>query len=155
MPSVVKAILEIETSGGKEYKAESEAGAVGLMQIMPGTAALIAKQTEWTKEQILNDPYVNVLAGVWLLRDNFKNAKALSARQLRSKTKATDEQAFWMAIAGYNSKPSRVLVNVQKKGKDVEKFILGDFADETKDYLRKVNRLLDLGKRLGKLSKGE
>ena len=154
MPDVVKAILEIETSGGKEYKAESEAGAVGLMQIMPGTAALIAKQTEWTKEQILNDPYVNVLAGVWLLRDNFKNAKALSARQLRSKTKATDEQAFWMAIAGYNSKPSRVLANVQKKGKDVEKFILGDFADETKDYLRKVNRLLDLGKRLGKLSKG-
>lgn len=66
-PSLVAAVIYTESRFDPNVR--SEAGAVGLMQILPETAAFIARKTggEDFVEADLRDPEINVRYGTWLL----------------------------------------------------------------------------------------
>jgi len=74
--------------------AESHKGAIGLMQLLPETAAWIAEKLELpapTDEELL-EPEVNIRLGIWYLSyllDRFEGEEML-------------------ALAGYNAGPNRV-----------------------------------------------
>jgi murein DD-endopeptidase MepM/ murein hydrolase activator NlpD/Zn-dependent protease with chaperone function len=91
-------IALVESSG--DPSAESPAGAVGLMQVMPKTAATIAKQrniADFGGDQ-LRDPAYNVDFGAWYF-----------AQQLAGFRKDADERrAVELASAAYNAGPDAV-----------------------------------------------
>lgn len=62
-PYLISAALSQE-SGGKPG-ARSRKGAMGLMQIMPATAARLARDLGTTPDAVLNDPATNLKAGVY------------------------------------------------------------------------------------------
>ena len=67
-PAFVAAVVYAESRF--DPNARSYAGAVGLMQILPGTAEFIARKTGGTEFVVadLRDPDINVRYGTWLLR---------------------------------------------------------------------------------------
>jgi len=67
-PELVLAVIEAESEFRRD--AVSERGAVGLMQLMPETAAELATELNisWTGEECLHDPAVNVALGSYYLR---------------------------------------------------------------------------------------
>jgi soluble lytic murein transglycosylase-like protein len=66
-PGLVRSVMRAESRG--DPRAVSEDGAIGLMQIMPGTASLLARQLSAdfkqtvTKDMVLNNSYWNIMAG--------------------------------------------------------------------------------------------
>lgn len=66
-PALVAAVIYAESRF--DPNARSEAGAVGLMQLLPDTAAFIARKTggEDFVRADLRDPEINVRYGTWLL----------------------------------------------------------------------------------------
>jgi len=66
-PALVAAVIYAESRF--DPNARSASGAVGLMQLLPGTAEFIAKKTGGTRFVVadLRDPEVNVRYGSWLL----------------------------------------------------------------------------------------
>ena len=58
-PDLVRAIVQVESGGRTD--ARSRAGAIGLMQLMPGTASMLGVDPE--------DPAQNLAGGVRYLRD--------------------------------------------------------------------------------------
>ncbi|MCD4733853.1 lytic transglycosylase domain-containing protein [bacterium] len=65
--ALVLALIEAESSFDPE--ALSSAGAVGLMQLMPGTAEEIARKHDLSADFDLRDPETNLRLGCLLLRD--------------------------------------------------------------------------------------
>lgn len=67
-PELILAVIFTESSF--DIHAESEVGAVGLMQLMPMTATQLAAEleVEWRGRQLLTDPQVNILLGSFYLR---------------------------------------------------------------------------------------
>jgi len=67
-PELILAIIFTESSF--DIDAESEVGAVGLMQLMPETASQLARELEmeWKGHRLLTDPQVNILLGSFYLR---------------------------------------------------------------------------------------
>src|SRR5574337_1120750 len=63
--NLILAVVENESGG--DAAAVSEAGAVGLMQLLPGTAADLAKRHDLTND--LYDPAANMALGASYLRD--------------------------------------------------------------------------------------
>jgi soluble lytic murein transglycosylase len=63
-PKFVLAVIEVESSGRQD--AVSEAGALGLMQIMPATGEFVAGRIDvpWRGRESLFDPVINVRLGV-------------------------------------------------------------------------------------------
>lgn len=132
---IFSALIDQESGGRVGLK--SKAGAMGLAQIMPGTAKLIADKSDLglTKEQILNDPEANMKAGFWLLfSDTWPRF-----------SKTDDQLAF--SLADYNGNPSLRRARAKLKGKDkniwakVEPLI---DRKETRAYVKSIM------KRLGK-----
>jgi soluble lytic murein transglycosylase-like protein len=81
-PLTVLAVIQVESQF--DPKAVSSAGAMGLMQLQPGTARTLADELglEWTGDDLLFDPDVNVLLGTCYLRhllDRFGDADAALA----------------------------------------------------------------------------
>ncbi len=128
-PALVAAVIYSESSF--DPPARSQAGAVGLMQVLPETGIAIATRTggkRFTPEDLL-DPEINIRYGCWYLRH-------LTRRYASHPTQASD-----LALASYNAG----LTNVDRwleeapPGQDVE---IG-FA-ETRAYVERVHRLRDL-----------
>ena len=66
-PEMVLAVIRIESAF--DINAESNKGAVGLMQILPTTAREIASELriDWPGEEILRDPSANIEMGTYYL----------------------------------------------------------------------------------------
>src|SRR5262249_59798241 len=81
-PLVVLAVIQVESQF--DPKAVSSAGAVGLMQLQPETAREMAAEVglQWTGDDLLLEPDVNVMLGTCYLRhllDRFGDVDAAIA----------------------------------------------------------------------------
>ena len=104
-------------------KAESSAGALGLMQIMPLTGQYLARvpMSEPWDPSILLEPSVNVMLGV----------KYLSELQNRFGD-------LELVLAAYNAGPSAVQRWLNRRPEDLAAFVDAIPYDETRDYVVKV-----------------
>ena len=105
-------------------QARSHAGATGLMQLMPGTAAFIARRTGSSGS--MTDPSANLRAG----QDYFHYL-------LGTRTCSED---ILRAVAAYNGGPGTVLRTVEQLGNDTDALMLIEslpFA-ETRAYVERV-----------------
>lgn len=92
-PVLVLAMIEAES--GFRVKVVSSAGAIGLMQLMPDTARVVAKRfgIKYTGPKALSDPFTNLSLGIAYLA------------QLRDKYQGLSP---YYAIAAYNMGPARL-----------------------------------------------
>ena len=90
-PETILAVIRIES--GFDVNATSEAGAVGLMQLLPSTAEEVARELriEWAGGEQLRDPAVNIRLGTHYLTKLLTRFDDLS-----------------QALAAYNEGPERV-----------------------------------------------
>jgi soluble lytic murein transglycosylase len=103
-------------------KIQSPVGATGLMQVMPDTAAWIAKQIK-LKQYNLNDPNDNIKLGTWYLDYTHREYANNSM----------------FAVASYNAGPNAVAGWMQKKaGMDLDQFVEEIPYDETRGYVKSV-----------------
>jgi len=88
---MILAVIRIESAF--DINAQSDKGAVGLMQILPSTAQEIAQELriEWRGEQILRDPQANIEMGAYYLTKLIAQFNNLS-----------------VALAAYNHGPGRI-----------------------------------------------
>ncbi len=97
-PALVAIVMLVESGGGPQ--AVSPSGATGLMQVMPGTGADIARQRGIAAYQ-LAEPATNVDFGAWYL-----------ARQLQAFGRADGDpdwqQSVELAASAYNGGPGSV-----------------------------------------------
>ncbi|HEU0246264.1 MAG TPA: lytic transglycosylase domain-containing protein [Gaiellaceae bacterium] len=115
-PALLAAVVYVESRF--DPNARSEAGAVGLMQLLPATAGGIALRTPGTRFVVadLRDPEINVRYGSWYLdhlRDRYGDTK--------------------LALAAYHAGQGNV-ERWQREGLGI------DFA-ETRAYLKEVERV--------------
>lgn len=96
-PGLVLAVIEIESQF--DAFAVSGVGAMGLMQIMPATAAYLAERhgVDWHGPRTLFDPAANVLLGVAYLEELRENFDELAT-----------------ALAAYNYGPSAIRSRVRR-----------------------------------------
>ncbi len=90
-PEMILAVIRIESAF--DINAQSDKGAVGLMQILPSTAQEIAQELrmEWHGDQILRDPQANIEMGAYYLTKLIAQFNNLS-----------------VALAAYNHGPGRI-----------------------------------------------
>jgi len=90
-PEMILAVIRIESAF--DINAQSDKGAVGLMQILPSTAQEIAQELrmDWRGEQILRDPQANIEMGAYYLTKLIAQFNNLS-----------------VALAAYNHGPGRI-----------------------------------------------
>lgn len=93
-PALVAIVILVESLG--EPQAQSPGGALGLMQLMPDTAASIAaeRQLDAHTEERLLEPSYNLDLGAWYL-----------ARQLATFGAAAGERSVELAAVAYNGGP--------------------------------------------------
>lgn len=67
-PCLLVAVVRVES--GFDPRARSDAGALGLMQLMPGTAGWVARQTGFSdfRTELLYQPEINLMIGGWYLQ---------------------------------------------------------------------------------------
>jgi len=108
-PEMILAVIRIESAF--DINAQSDKGAVGLMQILPSTAQEIAQELrmEWHGDQILRDPQANIEMGAYYLTKLIAQFNNLS-----------------VALAAYNHGPGRIAELSEAK------------ADLPMDYSEKV-----------------
>ena len=100
----------------------SSAGAVGLMQVMPDTAAWIAGQTE-VGEYALNEPNDSIQLGTWYLNHTHEEWNGNSL----------------LAVASYNAGPGNVQDWVDRFGfQDPDRFVEQIPFAETQGYVESV-----------------
>ena len=128
-PLFVAAVIRTESNFRAE--ARSSVGALGLMQIMPGTGEWVAKKNDWTySDDLLLDRAYNIQLGCWYL--NY-----LSGRFDGDVT---------LALAAYNAGEGNVRKWVQQDsvGPAGEKIPFG----ETRNFVKKVLNAYEVYKRL-------
>jgi soluble lytic murein transglycosylase len=115
-PALLAAVVYVESRF--DPNAESTAGAIGLMQLLPDTAKGIALRTGGDAFVVadLRDPEINVRYGSWYLN------------HLRDRFGRTD-----LALAAYHAGPGNV-ERWQDEGSGVA-------FPETRDYVRRVTEL--------------
>jgi hypothetical protein len=64
---ILGAMMQVESAG--DPYAVGSAGEFGPMQILPSTAELISAKTGISVDAIMNDPFTNLAAAAWYLRD--------------------------------------------------------------------------------------
>ena len=105
-----------------ESDIRSSAGAVGLMQMMPNTGDLVAKNIKLAKYN-LDNPNDNIKLGTWLLGD------ILQAHNNNS----------LLAVASYNAGQGNTAQWLQGKGAiDPDEFVESIPFPETQDYVKQV-----------------
>ncbi len=84
--------------------AESEAGAIGLMQLRPATARAVADELEleWRGQRLLTDPQINILLGT---------------SYLHSLLQRYDEHGLDYALAAYNVGPTKFDRLLEERGR--------------------------------------
>ena len=121
-PFLVYAIIREESWFNKE--AVSPAGALGLMQLMPGTAKQVAKESYAGRESLF-DPEVNI---------------ELGTRFFSERLRQFDGNIF-LAIASYNAGPEAVEKWMRElDGVELDEFIEDIPYKETREYVKKVFR---------------
>lgn len=100
-PELILAMIFTESSFN--VFAESEAGAIGLMQLRPATAMAVADELEleWKGQRLLTDPQINILLGT---------------SYLHSLLRRYDEQGLDYALAAYNVGPTKFDRLLQERG---------------------------------------
>jgi len=90
-PEMILAVIRIESAF--DVNAQSDKGAVGLMQILPSTGQEIAQELrmEWRGEQLLRDPSANIEMGTYYLTKLIGQFNDLA-----------------VALAAYNHGPGRI-----------------------------------------------
>ncbi len=90
-PEMILAVIRIESAF--DINAQSNKGAVGLMQILPSTAQEIAQELrmDWPGEDILRDPQANIEMGAYYLTKLIGQFNNLA-----------------VALAAYNHGPGRI-----------------------------------------------
>ncbi|HWA58456.1 MAG TPA: transglycosylase SLT domain-containing protein, partial [Gemmatimonadales bacterium] len=127
--SVVAALIRQESIW--EPEAKSRAGALGLMQVMPGTGREIARALKISRWQVetLFDPATNIRFGTYHLAGILRRFQGDLSRSL----------------AAYNAGASRVTTWNGADGiRDPELFIERITFQETRDYVRIIERNLTL-----------
>ena len=91
-PELILAMIFTESRF--DIYAESEAGAIGLMQLRPATAHAVAEELEmdWKGQRLLTDPQINILLGT---------------SYLHSLLQRYDEHGLDYALAAYNIGPTK------------------------------------------------
>jgi soluble lytic murein transglycosylase-like protein len=114
-PELFLAVIEAESSFRR--RAVSSKGAVGLMQLMPRTAAEVAAQLKipWSGEASLNDPGLNITMGAFYLSKQLGRFRDLD-----------------IALAAYNRGPSALPGGTSES-----------WRGETGHYVRRVRSLLE------------
>jgi len=124
----------IKAESGFRSDVVSSAGAVGLMQIMPDTFEWIAmKLGESPLEGLLYDPHTNIKYGTFFLRYLYR------------------EFGNWdIVFVAYNAGPNNAKqwLNDPRYTKDNELVIVNIPYEETKNYVKKVNKNIEAYKRL-------
>lgn len=119
-PLLVTALIRQESRF--EPKIRSIAGAVGLMQVMPGTGEYIAEKISLSQYNLEN-PQDNILMGTWYLDYTHKKYNNYSM----------------LAIASYNAGSTNVSKWLKKLNKsDSDEFVEAIPFDETRGYVRQV-----------------
>ncbi len=119
-PLLVTALIRQESRF--EPKIRSVAGAVGLMQVMPGTGEFIAEKINLPQYNLEN-PQDNIHMGTWYLDYTHKKY---------------DNHSL-LAIASYNAGPNNVAKWLtQLNTRDPDEFVEAIPFDETKGYVRQV-----------------
>lgn len=115
----------INTESGFDEKAKSEAGAIGLMQIMPATGDWIAEKLDLKdfNSDLLFNPDTNIEFGCWYL--NFLSERFNDDIELIS--------------AAYNAGHNRVWNWMEDKNIFVDGKLKNIPYEETKNYVKKVN----------------
>ncbi len=115
--------------------AASNAGARGLMQIVPSTGADIAAQLRWPPnydESDLYRPDVNVAFGAYYLARN----------------RALFENDLYAALAAYNAGPGNALQWKRLAGDDPDLFLESIRFEETRNYIRNIYEIYAIYRRL-------
>jgi soluble lytic murein transglycosylase len=121
-PYFVAAVIREESS--YDARARSWVGAVGLMQLMPDTARLVAQEIGLTLAEtaLLWEPPINITLGTRYLA------------QLRARFRDP-----LLAVAGYNAGPHRVQRWLgERPGLDIEEFVDQIPFDETRAFAKRV-----------------
>lgn len=119
-PLLVMALIRQESRFQPAIR--SSAGAVGLMQVMPGTASWIAEQTKLSRYALAH-PNDNVKLGTWYLDYTHQ---------------AYDGNSM-LAVASYNAGPGNVANWVKQEGlSDPDEFVEAIPFSETKGYVKAV-----------------
>ena len=130
-PKVEKALIYALTRQESEFNAEagSQAGAKGLMQLMPGTARLITRQYKLKyNPKLLTDPSYNARLGAAHLGDLVREFKG----------------SYILSLVAYNAGPRRSLEWMQRygdpraKGVDPIDWVETIPFTETRYYVQKV-----------------
>ncbi|WP_245747185.1 transglycosylase SLT domain-containing protein [Frateuria terrea] len=122
-PSWAYAIARAESAWMSD--AHSGADARGLMQLVPATAAQVAKKNglDWSGGQSLYDPVVNIVLGTRYLAQ-------MAARY---------GGAPWLASAAYNAGPNKVDAWLDQRGSlPADLFVATIPYHETRDYVARV-----------------
>lgn len=111
-PELILGVIFTESSF--DIEAESEVGALGLMQLMPATASQLADelQMDWREGELLADPEANIVLGSFYLRKLIHRFDDLD-----------------VALAAYNVGPNRVHSLMERTGRVPRR------------YFTKVNRV--------------
>jgi soluble lytic murein transglycosylase len=123
-PALIAGVIYAET---KFDPRTSSAGALGLMQILPGTASFIASRSGGVRftTSDLATPRINVAYGSWYLRyllDHYDGDETL-------------------AVAAYNAGLANVDSWVARAREEGEKLTVADIPfSETREYVRRVER---------------
>ena len=101
-PELILAMIFTESRF--DVYAESEAGAIGLMQLRPATARAVADELEleWKGQRLLTDPQINILLGT---------------SYLHSLLQRYDEHGLDYALAAYNVGPTKFDALLLERGR--------------------------------------
>ena len=101
-PELILAMIFTESRF--DVYAESEAGAIGLMQLRPATALAVAEELEldWKGQRLLTDPQINILLGT---------------SYLHSLLQRYSEYGLDYALAAYNLGPGKLRDIVRARGR--------------------------------------
>lgn len=121
-PLMLYALIREESWFNKD--AVSPAGAVGLMQLMPKTAAMLAKDSYKGRDSLF-DPELNIGLGTRFFADRLKQF----------------DGNIFVAIASYNAGPDAVSQWLkEREGFELDEFIEDMPYRETRNYVKKVFR---------------
>lgn len=124
-PALIAAVINVESKWVPDTV--SSAGAVGLMQLLPNTAAFIARQPKRPSPppDELTDPEINITYGSWYLRYLVTNHRDLPA-----------------ALAAYNAGDQNVRIWEQHAKAEGRGFDAGRDIPfpETREFVRRVLR---------------
>jgi len=140
MPSQELLLAIIRQESEFDARANSHVGAQGIMQIMPGTAKLVARnlKTTYSKKLLKSDPNYNIKLGTYYFNSLLEDYDGV----------------FPFAIGAYNAGPNRIKSWVKRYGDPNRKEI--DFIDwielirfkETRNYVQRVMENINVYKKV-------